>query len=605
MLPLKQILPQVSRPARYVGNEWNSVVKSWDTVSVHIALSYPDCYEIGMSNHGLAILYDALNARADVAAERVFAPCDDMEAMLRGENVPLFTLESKRPLSDFDIVGFSLGYELTFTNVLNVLDLGRIPLHSSQRSESDPLVIAGGSSALNPEPMANFFDLFVIGEGEECVHELVDLWLRWGRNRDAFVWHAAGLQGVYVPGLYRAEYDRDGTLATFVPVAPDVKSSIQRRVVTPLPSPPSKLVVPYVEVVHDYGSVEIQRGCTRGCRFCQAGMVYRPVRERPPAQVVQAVEDMTRSCGFGEISLLSLSTSDYSDIEGLLQQLWGPCCQHDLSLSLPSLRLNTMSAELLNALPHRRKSTLTFAPEAGTERLRRVINKEISDQEILDTLSVVLKQGWSKLKLYFMLGLPTETRHDIQGIVDLVERVARLEGLSRLQVSTSVLIPKPHTPCQWVAQATEEDLQPRFESLKRGLKRKRVSLSWPDVRASRLEAALSRGDRRLGSVIHRAWQCGARFDAWNECFDYGKWQQAAREMGLDLGFYANRQRSPDELLPWSHIDVGVSPAFLRREYDRIFSEQPTPDCRHRPCNRCGLQHRIASCRERAQSRADA
>lgn len=596
-----RILPQVSRPARYAGGEWNSCSKGWETTPIRIALCYPDVYEIGMSNLALSILYEILNLQPDVLAERVYAPWTDMEMALRKESIPLFSLETKHPLKQFDIVGFSLGYELTYTNVLNILDLARIPLFSSQRDSSHPLVIAGGSCALNPEPMAEFIDLFVVGEGEEAILELLDVFRRHSGNRKGVLEAVAGLDGFYVPGFYQVAYREDGTIEGIVPKIPEAKAKIRRRIVSELPVPPIRPVVPYVEVVHDYGSIEVQRGCTQGCRFCQAGMIYRPVRQRSPEEIVEAMDQLSKSCGFRETSLLSLSTGDYSGIEELVVQLSQRCRTSNTALSLPSLRLDSNAVRLMESLPSQRKSTCTFAPEAGNERLRRVINKDISDEAILETLAAFLNKGWSKLKLYFMLGLPGETVDDVYSIVQLVAKIRGLRGILRLQIGTSVLIPKPHTPCQWVAQETEEQLLPKFEILKRGLRGQQVRLSWPDPRSSQIEAALSRGDRRLGQVLYHAWQSGAKFDAWGDYFDYGKWLDAFGRCGLEPSFYANRERPLDEVLPWQHIDIGVSTRFLQEEYRKLWRDEQTPDCRSGNCNVCGLQQWQGLCRERYEA----
>ncbi len=595
MKNLGSILNQVTKPARYTGGEWNSIIKPWETTPVRIALCYPDVYEIGMSNLALPILYEILNNQPDVLAERVYAPWIDMEAALRDQNIPLFSLESKHPLKEFDIFGFSLGYELTYTNVLNILDLAQIPLLSSQRKAPYPLIIAGGSCALNPEPMADFIDLFVIGEGEEVILELLEVFRAYRGNEEELLRQAARLDGIYIPAFYQVSYRKDGIIDSITPQLPEAKPRVKRRIVTKLPSPVTKPVVPYLEVVHDHGSVEIQRGCTRGCRFCQAGMIYRPVRERPQEEVVNAVGELSKHCGYNEVSLLSLSTGDYSDIKGLVTKLSHTYYGDSLTFSLPSLRLDSPAVELMDLLPSRHKATLTFAPEAGSERLRHVLNKGISEETILATLASIQDRSGINVKLYFMIGLPSETIDDIYSIIKLVTTVCRPRRKNKLHISTTILIPKPHTPCQWLAQETEEQLLLKYDILREGLRPLKVRFSWPDPKASRIEAALSRGDRRLGKVIYRAWQLGCKFDAWSEHFNYQKWIDAFRQLGLDPSFYANRERALDELLPWDHIDTGVTPEFLKREYHNLWQEKETPSCLYGKCNACGLQRWQTSC----------
>ncbi|MBA7466085.1 hypothetical protein ES707_01259 [subsurface metagenome] len=604
------ILHQVTKPARYTGGEWNSVVKDWDKTFIRIGLSYPDLYEIGMSNMALPILYELLNSQPDVLAERVYAPWVDMEAVMRTAGIPLFSLESKRPLKDFDIIGFSLGYELTYTNVLNMLHLAQIPALASERNDSHPVVIAGGSCALNPEPMADFIDFFVIGDGEEVLLELLDSFRDWKREgkgapKKELFRQVATIPGIYVPSLYHVEYQADGSFKSITPTVAQAKPTIQRRIVTKLPPPVTKPVVPYIEVVHDRGAIEIQRGCNRGCRFCQAGIIYRPVRERSQSEVVQAVGELIANCGYNEVSLVSLSTSDYSGIDELVAKLSHRYHNHNLSLSLPSLRIDSFSVRLMEALPSRRKTGLTFAPEAGSERLRRSINKNTPEDELLKTAAAAFDRGWISLKLYFMLGLPTETIDDIEGIIQLVDKIRSLgrkaKGKrSRLRISLSTFVPKPHTPFQWVAQVEEEQLNSKRELLNLRLHRKGISSSWPDPKASLLEAALSRGDRQLGKVIHRAWQLGSTFDAWSEHFHYENWLCAFEETGLEPSFYAQRERPLDEPLPWAHIDVGVTTAFLKQEYQRAIEGIETTDCRYKACNACGLERWQPDCQQKCK-----
>jgi radical SAM family uncharacterized protein len=598
------ILYKVIRPARYTGGEWNTIVKDWEKSALRFALVYPDTYEVGMSNMALPILYEILNNQPDVLAERAFAPWVDMEAALRAAKLPLLSLESKHPLKDFDVIGFSLDYELTYSNVLNMLDLAQIPVLAKDRDDSHPIVIAGGSCCLNPEPMADFIDFFVIGDGEEVLLELLDILRAWKKNkapRKELLKKVAGVAGVYVPSFYKVDYEPDGMFKGISPTESEAKEVIRRRIIDKMPPPATRPVVPFIEVVHDRGAVEIQRGCTRGCRFCQAGILYRPLRQRPQAEVIKAVGELIANCGYDEVSLVSLSTSDYPKIDELVASL----ARHypNLALSLPSLRLDSFSLKLLESMPSRRKTGLTFAPEAGSERLRRTINKGTTEEKILATAETAFTRGWRSLKLYFMLGLPTETMEDIEEIVQLVAKIRATGkgtkgGMPQVRISLSTFIPKPHTPFQWVAQDSAETLNAKHEVLKAGLRRRGSRLSWRDPEVSLLEAALSRGDRRLGKVVYDAWNSGSSFDAWDERFNYQNWLGAFKKNQLEPEFYAQRERSLDENLPWAHIDSGVTLEFLKKEYQRALKETETPDCHYNPCNACGLERISADCKRK-------
>ncbi len=601
------ILYEVIKPARYTGGEWNSVFKGWESTPLRIALAYPDLYEVGMSNMALPILYELLNSQPDVLAERAFAPWVDMQSVMRAKGIPLLSLESKHPLKDFDVVGFSLGYELTYTNVLSMLHLAGIPLLAAERDDSHPIVIAGGTCALNPEPMSDFIDFFVIGDGEETLMELLDCFRAWkSRNKRAsrkqLLRQAAAIPGVYVPAFYDVEYRPDGIIKSITPNVPEAKPRVLRRIVSKLPPPVTKPVVPYIEVIHDRGAVEISRGCSRGCRFCHAGVVYRPVRERPHEEVMQAVGEVISNCGYDEVSLVSLSTTDYSHIDGLVARLAERYRDQNLAISLPSLRIDSSSVRLIDALATRRRTGLTFAPEAGSKRLQQVINKVTPEDMLMDTAATAFDSGWATLKLYFMIGLPTETREDAEAIPELVTKVYTMGRKApgkrpQIRVSLGTYVPKPHTPFQWVAQEKETELDAKQAIVRNGLSRKGIKLSWQDPKVSLLEAVLSRGDRRLGKVIHRAWQLGAAFDAWGEHFKFENWLKAFEETGVDPAFYAHRQRALDEPLPWGHIDTGLTATFLKREYKYALEGIETPDCRFK-CTGCGLQRRQSVCRER-------
>jgi radical SAM family uncharacterized protein len=606
---LDHILPGVSKPARYTGGEWNSVVKDWSSIDVKIALVFPDVYDLGMSNLGLMALYDIVNRQPDLLAERAFAPWVDMEAALREAGLPLFSLETRRPLTAFDIIGFTLPYEHLYTNLLNLLDLAGMPVYAADRDVREPqsnavrgprsngqrwpLVIAGGSGCTNPEPMADFLDLAFIGEGEEGILEITRAYAEVRHlPRQQQLRRLAQIEGVYVPRFYDVRYHDDGTVAQIKPTAPEARLPIVKRIVAQLPPPPTRFIVPYVNVTHNRASIEIQRGCTRGCRFCHAGMTFRPVRERPLEEILEAVERIVEQTGFEEIGLLSLSSSDYSHIGELVRALSERYQDRHLSLSLPSLRIESFSVDLADLLTGSRRSGFTFAPEAATERMRCIINKFIPDEQLLATADEVYSRGWRTIKLYFMIGHPEERLEDVQAIVDLAWKVLRVGRKhhgrkATVNVGISTFVPKPHTPFQWVPVDTEERIRQKQEVLKQGLRSKGLNLKWNGPEETFLEAALARGDRRLGAVIHRAWQLGTKFDAWHEHFGWDAWQQAFADAGLDMHFYTHRHRALDEVLPWDHISVGVSKRYLARDYQMSLAGQTRDDCRN-GCYACGI-----------------
>ncbi len=590
---LDRILPTVQKPGRYTGGEWNSVVKDWSAVPLRIALAFPDIYDLGMSNLGLFVLYDIVNQRPDMLAERVFLPWSDMDAAMRRVGLPLYSLENKRPVRDFDILGISLPYEQLYSNTLSLLDLAGLPLLAAERDETHPLVVAGGHAAYNPEPMSDFIDLFAIGEGEEILVEIAEMvgQVR-DRPREEQLRALARIAGVYVPRFYDVAYAADGTIESVRPTVAEAQFPITKRIVPVLPPPPTRFVVPFVRVTHDRASIEIQRGCTRGCRFCHAGMVTRPVRERPVAEVLEAINTILSQTGYGEIGLLSLSSSDYSEVQALVAAISQTYQDRHLSVSLPSLRIDSFSVDLADALQGGRRSGFTFAPEAATENVRQTINKHVPTQQVLDTAQAVFERGWRTLKLYFMIGFPGETQEDVQAIIDLgravLARGRRVHGkAAQVNVSVSTLVPKPHTPFQWAPLDAPENVQAKQALLRRGLRGKGLKLNWSDPHATRLETLLSRGDRRLGPVILRAWQLGARFDGWNEHFKPSHWWAAMQEAQLDPAFYTHRPRALDETFPWDHVDVGVRKKFLVQDYLMSQRGETREDCRER-CFACGI-----------------
>ncbi len=609
---LDRILLKVQKPGRYVGGELNSVIKDWDKIQTRVAFVFPDIYDIGVSNVGLKILYDQINQRDDALAERAYAPWVDMEALMREHGIPLYTLESKRPLACFDLIGFTLPYETLYTNTLNILDLAGIPVRSADRDETHPIVITGGHSATNPEPMHAFIDAFAIGEGEEVIHDIINVVQKFkGQtlnvqrstfNRNDLLLALAQIPGVYVPKFYETTYLEDGTVAYTQPIIPEAPKVVNKRIVGKLPPPPVKFIVPNIEVVHNRVSVEIMRGCTRGCRFCQAGMITRPVRERSVQEVVDAADAAIRSTGFEELALMSLSSSDYTYVNELVDAISKRFEGRKLIVSLPSLRIESVSVDLMDKLKQHRSGGFTLAPEAASERMRKIINKFIPDEEIINTTRDIYSRGWTTIKLYFMIGHPSETIEDVQAIVDLCKRVID-EGRKaagwkvKLNVGVSTFVPKPQTPFQWVACDTRDNILEKQALLKRQLlKDKNIKLSWTRPEDTLLEAWLTRGDRRMAEVIYSAWKNGAKFDAWgDEAKIQEAWMPAFAEHGLDPAFYTHRQRRTDEVFPWEHITAAVRKNFLFQDFRQSLEGQIRVDCRLN-CFACGILPTFANLR---------
>ena len=596
---VEKLLKKVQKPARYIGGEFNSVVKDKNKIDLRYAFCFPDSYEIGMSHLGMKILYSLVNDREDAWCERCFAPWDDMEQLMRQNNIKLYALESGDPLCDFDLIGFTLQYELCYTNMLNMLDLGGVPVLKKDRKDLTPIILAGGPCVCNPEPIVDFVDIFLPGEGEEVTNEVLDLLKehkKKGSSRIEFLRDAAKIEGVYVPEFYNVNYNEDGTIKSvenFETAPPKVK----KRIIADLDTThyPKNFVVPYIDVVQDRTVGEVFRGCIRGCRFCQAGFIYRPIREKSPEVINEQCKRISDATGYNEISLCSLSTSDYSKIDKLIPMLFKWALDENINVALPSLRVDNFSEELIEELKKVRKSGLTFAPEAGTQRLRDAINKNVTEEEVLRTAKMAFDGGWTTVKLYFMMGLPTETDEDIEGICNLAQKVVDLyyanpnkpKGKAvTVNVSCASFVPKPFTPFQYEPQDTGENLRRKQKILLSSCKSHKIQISYHQSDTSLLEGVFARGDRRLGAVIYNAWKKGCKFDSWDEFFDFSKWSEAFKECNLEPEFYANRRRDYDEIMPWDHMDYGIRKDFLIEENKKAHRAETTPHCRIK-CNACG------------------
>ena len=598
---LDRILPRVSKPGRYTGGEYNQIVKDWGKVEYKVALAFPDIYDLGMANLGLMIMYDIINKHKNLLAERTYSPWGDMETIMRERELPLFSLETKHPIRDFDLLAISLPYEQLYTNALNLIDLAGMPVHSSERDASYPLVIAGGHACYNPEPMAPFIDVFVIGEGEEAILKIIGVMRAAAHlDRETQLRYIAQIEGCYVPRFYDVAYHDDGTIKAITPNMPEAPAKVLKTIVPVMPPPVTNFIIPFVELVHNRAPIEIMRGCTRGCRFCHAGMVTRPVRERPVEEVLTAMEEILESTGYEEIALLSLSSSDYTHVLELTDRIGKQFGHLGLNISLPSLRTETVSTQLMDNLGDGRKGGFTLAPEAATEKMRNIINKYVSHEELLETAREIYRRDWRTIKLYFMIGHPMETIEDVQAIADLAHQVLaegrKFHGKkASVNVGVSTFIPKPQTPFQWEPMDEVDQVNAKIDLLRKSMRGQGVKLRWNEPKESLFEGSLSRGDRRMADVVELAWRKGAKFDAWHEHYAEDAWAEALAEVGLDPRFYTHRKRTIDEIFPWEHIDIAITKKFLTQDYLMSQEQETRIDCRHH-CFACGILPKLRDLR---------